>query len=57
MKEWLMGSDKLNTVVAVLLTIWLGLAVHLWRLTRRVEALEKKSEPPSDNQNILQQSA
>lgn len=41
-KEWLLAQDKLHTVVAVLLVIWAGLAVHLWRLTRRVERLERQ---------------
>lgn len=41
MKEWLLAQDKLHTVAAVLLVIWAGLAVHLWRLTRRVEKLEQ----------------
>ncbi|MCX8112584.1 MAG: hypothetical protein N3E49_05235 [Bacteroidia bacterium] len=41
MKEWLMSGDKINTVVVVLLVIWMGLAIHLWRLTRRVERLER----------------
>ncbi|MCS7153174.1 MAG: hypothetical protein N2253_08725 [Bacteroidia bacterium] len=41
MKEWLLGGDKLNTVIAVLLVIWIGLAIHLWHLTRRIERLEK----------------
>ncbi|MCX7606055.1 MAG: hypothetical protein N2170_02155 [Bacteroidia bacterium] len=42
MKEWLLAHDKLHTVAAVLLLIWMGLAVQLWRLTSRVEKLEKQ---------------
>jgi len=41
MREWLLAHDKLHTVAAVLMIIWMGLALHLWRLTRRVEKLEK----------------
>lgn len=41
MREWLLSHDKLHTVAAVLMIIWMGLALHLWRLTRRVEKLEK----------------
>lgn len=36
-----MGFEKLNTVLAVILVIWMGLAVHLWRLTARIDKLEK----------------
>jgi len=41
MREWLLASDKLHTVVTVLLLIWGGLAAHLWYLTRKVRHLEK----------------
>jgi len=41
MREWLLAYDKLHTVAVVLLIIWMGLALHLWRLTKRVEKLEK----------------
>ncbi|MCS7189287.1 MAG: hypothetical protein RMJ66_05950 [Bacteroidia bacterium] len=42
MKDWLTAHDKLNTVAAVIMIIWGGIAVHLWRLTLKVQALEKK---------------
>jgi len=41
MREWLLSHDKLYTVAAVVLIIWVGLAIHLWRLTKRIEKLER----------------
>jgi len=41
MREWLLSHDKLYTVAAVVLIIWVGLALHLWRLTKRIEKLER----------------
>jgi hypothetical protein len=40
-REWLLSHDKLYTVAAVVLIIWVGLAMHLWRLTKRIEKLER----------------
>jgi CcmD family protein len=33
-------------VALVVLIIWMGLAIHLWRLSRRIEKLEKLTEKP-----------
>ena len=46
MQEWLFAHDKLHTVALVVLIIWMGLAIHLWRLSRRIEKLEKLTEKP-----------
>ncbi|MCS6789812.1 MAG: hypothetical protein NZ580_02360 [Bacteroidia bacterium] len=41
MKEWMLAHDKLHTVVAVTLLLWMGIAAHLWRLSKRVQKIEK----------------
>ncbi|GIV24131.1 MAG: hypothetical protein N3A68_03655 [Bacteroidia bacterium] len=47
MKEWLLAHDKLNTVILVMFIIWGAIAVQLWRLTRRIEKIERQQTSPT----------
>jgi CcmD family protein len=41
-EEWLQGSYRYNTVVAVLAIIFLGIWFYLFRLSRRLSKVEQK---------------
>ena len=43
--EWLQGSYRYNTVVAVLVVIFLGIWLYLYRLSKRIGKIERNVQP------------
>ncbi len=41
-RKWLFAEEKSNTVIAVMLIVWLGIAVYLLMSGRRMKQLEKQ---------------
>ena len=44
LERFMLAEDKLYVVLAVVLIIWIGLAVYLFRTDRKIRALERAVE-------------
>lgn len=41
-QKWLFQSEKINTVLAVILVIWVGIVVYLFLMHRKVSKVEQE---------------
>lgn len=41
-QKWLFADSKINTVIAIMIIVWLGILVYLLLTSRKVKALEKQ---------------